>query len=60
VQEDVGSRAVDTAGEPTLASIAGVSPGSGVVHSYQVSFRVAARFCTPAPLNTTNALRVHW
>jgi hypothetical protein len=55
-----GAARVPDVGDPTLSSIGGVVPGSGVVRAYQVWFRVAASFCTSAPFNTTNALRVHW
>ncbi len=55
-----GTASVPVVGEPPLSSMGGVAPGSGDVRSYQVWFRVAASFCTSAPFNTTNALRVHW
>lgn len=55
-----GAAQVPAAGEPTLASMGGVVPGSGSVRAYQVWMRVAASFCTSAPFNTTNAVRVRW
>ncbi len=59
-QNVAGGAQVPVAGEPTLSSLGGTTPGSGVVRAYQVWFRVSASFCTSAAFNTTNALRVHW
>jgi M6 family metalloprotease-like protein len=39
-------------------SVHGNAPGQ--VLYYQVSYRDAANFCTPATTNRTNALEVHW
>ncbi len=59
-QNVAGAAQVPAPGEPPLSTLGGVAPGSGEVRAYQVWFRVAAPFCTSAPFNTTNALRVHW
>jgi hypothetical protein len=45
-------------GDPSISSIGGVvAPGQRV---YQITYRNAASYCTPATFNTTNALRVTW
>jgi hypothetical protein len=55
-----GVATVPLAGEPSLATMGQVTPGSGAIRACQVWFRVAASFCTSAPFNTTSALRVRW
>lgn len=55
---DAGASQFPGNGDPSISSIGGVTtPGQRV---YQVVYRNAASFCTPATFNTTNALRVTW
>lgn len=49
-------------GSNTLAGIAGVAGLSAVPQTlyYQTAYRNAVNFCTPATLNTSNALAIGW
>lgn len=49
-------------GSNTLAGVAGVAGLSATSQTlyYQTAYRNAVSFCTPATLNTSNALAVHW
>ncbi|MBI5361893.1 MAG: prolyl oligopeptidase family serine peptidase [Planctomycetes bacterium] len=48
-------------GAPSVSTRGQVTPGSGVVRSYQTYFRnAAAAFCPPATFNVTNGARVTW
>jgi hypothetical protein len=49
-------------GTNTLAGVAGVAglAASSQTLYYQAAYRNAAAFCTPATLNTSNALWIHW
>ncbi|MCY2959569.1 MAG: hypothetical protein NTY35_05325 [Planctomycetota bacterium] len=45
--------------EPAV-SVTGLIPGAGAQRYYQVSYRNAASFCTPATFNISNGIRVLW
>ncbi len=48
-------------GTNTLAGVAGLAGLAGAqTQHYQVIYRNAVIFCTPATLNTSNGLTVHW
>src|SRR6185503_1518543 len=49
-------------GTNTLTGIAGVAGLSAVAQTlhYQAAYRNSVAFCTPATLNTSNALQVNW
>ena len=48
-------------GDPSVATRGQVTPGSGVVRSYQTYYRNAAgTFCPPATFNVTNGVRLVW
>ncbi|MBK7875770.1 MAG: immunoglobulin domain-containing protein [Planctomycetes bacterium] len=48
-------------GDPSVATRGLVTPGSGVVRSYQTYYRNAAStFCLPATFNVTNGVRLTW
>lgn len=47
-------------GEAPLSTRGQTPPGSGLVAYYQVWYRNAASFCTPATSNFTNGVRVVW
>ena len=55
-----GAAELPSGSDPTLSVLGGVTPGSGVQRSYQVWFRAVQSFCTPAPFNVSNGLRVTW
>jgi hypothetical protein len=46
-------------GDPSVSVRGGVPP-AGATRNYQVWYRNAASFCTPATFNTSNAVRVLW
>ncbi len=54
-----GTAGWPTGGEPSV-SAAGAVPLAGAVRYYQVTYRNAASFCTPATFNITNGVRVLW
>jgi hypothetical protein len=48
-------------GTNILAGVAGVAGLAGAqTKHYQVVYRNSINFCTPATLNTSNGLTVHW
>jgi hypothetical protein len=46
-------------GDPSIAAM-GQVPASGATRFYQLWFRDAASFCTPAVFNLTNGVRIDW
>ncbi|MFO1010690.1 MAG: PQQ-dependent sugar dehydrogenase [Planctomycetota bacterium] len=46
-------------GDPSV-SVRGLVPAAGATRNYQLWYRNAASWCTPATFNTTNAVRVLW
>jgi hypothetical protein len=55
-------RVTTMGGTNTLAGVAGVAGLSASAQTlyYQTAYRNAVNFCTPATLNTSNALQIHW
>jgi hypothetical protein len=60
-QMPVGNTAVFPGSFPdTVSNVGGTPPGSGLVGYYQVFYRNAAAFCTPATFNVTSGVRIAW
>jgi len=54
-----GSAAYPTGGDPSVSQ-RGLLPAGGGTRHYQVWYRNAAAFCTPATFNLTNGLTADW
>jgi hypothetical protein len=54
-----GAAVFPDVGDPSISAV-GLIPQGGGARKYQCWYRNNASFCTPAPFNLTNALRVDW